>query len=288
MFEKICGVVIVFYHPNYENINNARKLSEYYKVTIVDNSEKDITYSIPKAHIIKLNKNLGIATALNIGINYFIENEYKYVALLDQDSEPDNLLLDSLINYFEKCTDEVCLVAPSYYDRAIDKNAEFILCTEKGIFRQPAIGKNAIEASYVITSGSVLKLSSVSNIGSMDDNLFIDFVDIEWCLRANSLGYKILGLPWLKMSHEIGDDPINIFNRKYVNHSPIRHYYYFRNIFLLMRMSHVHPEWKKWELIKLAPRFLVYACFTKNRMKHISAMLTGICHGLLGRTGKKK
>ncbi|HGX5029567.1 TPA: glycosyltransferase, partial [Escherichia coli] len=216
MYDKVCGIVIVFYHPNDENINSAKKLSESYKVIIVDNSEKDITYSIPKAHIIKLKRNVGIAAALNIGIHFFIKNNYKYAVLLDQDSEPDKSLLSSLINYSENCTDNVCLVAPSYYDRAINKNADFILCTEKGIIRQPAIGKNAIEASYVITSGSLLRLSSISNIGFMDEDLFIDFVDIEWCLRANSLGYKILGLPWLKMSHEIGDKPIKILNKKYV------------------------------------------------------------------------
>ncbi|HCP8899371.1 TPA: glycosyltransferase family 2 protein [Escherichia coli] len=288
MYDKVCGIVIVFYHPNDENINSAKKLSESYKVIIVDNSEKDITYSIPKGHIIKLKRNVGIAAALNIGIHFFIKNNYKYAVLLDQDSEPDKSLLSSLINYSENCTDNVCLVAPSYYDRAINKNADFILCTEKGIIRQPAIGKNAIEASYVITSGSLLRLSSISNIGFMDEDLFIDFVDIEWCLRANSLGYKILGLPWLKMSHEIGDKPIKILNKKYVNHSPIRHYYYFRNIFLLMRMSHIHPQWKKWELIKLLPRFFVYAFFTKNNMKHIVSMLTGVYDGILGRVGKKK
>lgn len=66
MYDKVCGIVIVFYHPNDENINSAKKLSESYKVIIVDNSEKDITYSIPKAHIIKLKRNVGIAAALNI------------------------------------------------------------------------------------------------------------------------------------------------------------------------------------------------------------------------------
>nr|WP_096306183.1 glycosyltransferase [Escherichia coli] len=72
MYDKVCGIVIVFYHPNDENINSAKKLSESYKVIIVDNSEKDITYSIPKAHIIKLKRNVGIAAALNIGIHFFL------------------------------------------------------------------------------------------------------------------------------------------------------------------------------------------------------------------------
>ncbi len=55
-----------------------------------------------------------------------------------------------------------------------------------------------------------------------------------------------------------------------------------------MRMSHIHPQWKKWELIKLLPRFFVYALFTKNNMKHIVSMLTGVYDGILGRVGKKK
>lgn len=288
MESKELGVVIVFYNPTRENVNAAIKLSEKHHLVIVDNSEVNGNYCIPQAKIIFLEGNQGIATALNIGIKDLINDAYKYALLLDQDSEPEDSLILSLLDHIRQSPEKVCLVSPSYYDKAIGKKAEFIICKEKGIERQPAEGNLPISASYVITSGSMLKLSTLKKIGLMKDELFIDFVDIEWCLRARYFGFEILGLPWLTMTHEIGGEPVRIAGRKYVNHSPIRHYYYFRNVFLLLRLKHIHPQWKKYEVLKLLPRFIVYAFFTKNRVNHIKAMVSGIKDGILGCSGKKR
>ncbi|MBD1403461.1 glycosyltransferase family 2 protein [Leclercia adecarboxylata] len=288
MTQNKLGLVVIFYNPTEDNIKTVRAMSNCNDLVIVDNSESPSDYNIEKAHVITLRENLGIASALNIGIKYLIDNGYEYALLLDQDSEPGYELISSLLEYISTSSEDVCLVAPAYYDRAIDKKADFIYCQSKKIVRIPAIGNEAIDASYVITSGSMLRISAIKKIGLMCDNLFIDFVDIEWCLRARALGYHILGLPWLCMSHEIGDVPVKVFNKKYVNHSPIRHYYYFRNVFLLLRMKHIHSQWKKMELLKLAPRFAVYSLFTKNRHKHFLSMLSGIVDGVLGRSGKKR
>jgi rhamnosyltransferase len=38
-------------------------------------------------------------------------------------------------------------------------------------------------------------------VGGMNDSLFIDYVDIEWCLRAKNLGYEILGCYRALMNH---------------------------------------------------------------------------------------
>ncbi|WP_312669893.1 glycosyltransferase family 2 protein [Pseudescherichia sp.] len=288
MDSKELGIVIVFYNPTRENINAAIKLSEKHSLVIVDNSEINGSYHIPRAKIIFLEGNQGIATALNIGIKDLINDAYKYALLLDQDSEPEDFLILSLLDYIRESPEKVCLVSPAYYDKAIERKAEFILCKDNCIERQPAEGNLPISASYVITSGSMLKLSTLEKIGLMKDDLFIDFVDIEWCLRARYFGYEILGLPWLTMTHEIGGEPVRIARKKYVNHSPIRHYYYFRNVFLLLRLKYIHPQWKKHEMLKLLPRFIVYAFFTKNRLNHIKAMITGIKDGVLGYSGKKR
>ncbi|MFB4356459.1 glycosyltransferase family 2 protein [Pantoea sp. BS_4] len=288
MYNKKFGIIIVFYHPEIENVETARRLSEKYDVVIVDNSEKPQNYTLPSATVINLNGNQGIATALNKGLTYLIEKNYEFAFLLDQDSEPEDDLIVSLIEYIESTDEKTCLVSPSYFDNAINKNAEFIVCEKDRIVRQPAVGNEPIQASYVITSGSMIRLSTIQHIGFMLDKLFIDFVDIEWCLRARHAGYQIVGLPWLKMSHEIGGKPVKVLNRTYVNHSPIRHYYYFRNVFHLLRMKHIHSQWKKMEVIKLAPRFLVYAFFTEKPLQHTSHMLKGIWDGICGRSGKKR
>ena len=48
---------------------------------------------------------------------------------------------------------------------------------------------------YVITSGSFIPISIFNDVGFMREELFIDFVDIDWCLRARAKGYEIVSLP---------------------------------------------------------------------------------------------
>ncbi|MFG0729878.1 glycosyltransferase family 2 protein [Photobacterium damselae] len=284
------GIVIVFYNPELEHINNAISLSEKYDLVVVDNSVENYEYNIPLAEVIRLGDNLGIATALNNGINFLINNGYRYSLLLDQDSAPS---LEVINRLFDKAhllmnSGNVAAVSPAYFDKAINKRCSFIKIENNSISRVESTGNEPFEVSYTITSGSILDLSLISKIGLMQDDLFIDFVDIEWCFRATSFGYKIFAVPSVVLEHEIGCEPINIFGRVFVNHSPIRHYYYFRNAILLIRRNDIPKPWKKFELIKIIPRFFVYALFTTNRLEHINMMISGLYDGILARKGKKR
>jgi rhamnosyltransferase len=65
----------------------------------------------------------------------------------------------------------------------------------------------------------------------MRENYFIDYVDTEWCIRAEAMGYKNYVSSKAVMKHAIGD---NILKFKYFNvpvHSPFRRYYRVRNAF---------------------------------------------------------
>lgn len=282
-------LVIVFYKPDSEQVKNAINLSNNYNVIIVDNTPSPTNYNFDSNIVlISLNDNVGIAKALNIGIEYAKSRVYKYCLLLDQDSQPEGSLINSLASFYDNQNDisDIALVAPSYRDKALGVDAPFIQQNSFTMGRIPAVGERAINASYVISSGSLLNLSCYDDIGPMNEMLFIDFVDIEWCLRAHNKGYRVLGLPWLKMEHEIGDKPVRFIGKKYVNHSPIRHYYYFRNVFMLLRMDHVPFQWKVSELLKYLPRYIVYATSTENKIEHIKYMSKGIYHGVLGKFGK--
>lgn len=283
------GIVVIFYKPESIHVENVIKLSVNYNVIVVDNTPSPVDYNFKNdIKLITLNDNVGIAKALNIGIAYAKEQSYQFCLLLDQDSEPKANLIDGLVSYYgeQESINDIALVAPSYYDKALGRDASFIQKNKFTMGGTPATGDVAIEASYVISSGSLLNLFCYGDIGDMNEELFIDFVDIEWCLRAHAKGYKILGLPWLKMEHEIGDKPVKFLGKEYVNHSPIRHYYYFRNAFMLLRLKHVPTQWKISEFLKYIPRYIVYAVSTGNKLEHIKYMTKGVWHGLLGRFGK--
>ncbi|MFX8766500.1 glycosyltransferase family 2 protein, partial [Acinetobacter baumannii] len=47
-----------------------------------------------------------------------------------------------------------------------------------------------LHSTLLISSGSLISVEALKAVGLMRDYYFIDYVDTEWCLRAEYLGYK--------------------------------------------------------------------------------------------------
>ena len=67
----------------------------------------------------------------------------------------------------------------------------------------------------------------------MEEDLFIDWVDLEWCWRAIHMGYFIVGNADVVIEHRLGDRSINLGSRGINLRAPSRHYYITRNAFYL-------------------------------------------------------
>ena len=44
-------------------------------------------------------------------------------------------------------------------------------------------------ADYIISSGTLIHVDAFKAVGLMMEELFIDYVDLEWGLRAKKMGY---------------------------------------------------------------------------------------------------
>ncbi|WP_353497671.1 glycosyltransferase family 2 protein [Vibrio sp. CB1-14] len=295
--------VIVFYQPDDSAINHALWLQAQYQkqgggVVVVDNTtETGDNNQTPTArrfkHSICYGENLGIAKALNDGIDYAKQHGATWCFLFDQDSQPDDEFFHQMRRaraHITRCNEQytkpIAALAPVYFDTNLQRSGRIIQIQGSRLFRRKA--QYHIEwASYTISSGSYLCLSHYSDIGNHDESLFIDFVDIDWGLKANAKGYQINVIPNAKLTHCLGTKPISVMGVNVVNHSPIRHYYYFRNVIHMLRRPYVPSVWKRNELIKLVPRFMIYSLFTNKRHQHIAAMLQGIWHGITNKIGKR-
>jgi rhamnosyltransferase len=120
----------------------------------------------------------------------------------------------------------------------------------------------------------------------MEDALFIDFVDLEWCARARKRGFSVLGVPSITMSHSLGDTPVRLFGRTFAMHSPTRHYYLFRNATaLIFRRPDLPLSWKSSELVKFPFRLVIYALASDRPGEHLKMAFKGMYDGLRGRLG---
>ncbi len=291
--QERAGVVIVFYRPDSGCVARANRLAKVWPCVVVDNTETVSTSEAlgldRRIDYVANGANLGIATALNQGVERLIEAGCTAALLFDQDSEPSSELLVELPRTLaaERMTNHrVALVGPAYEDARLGGVAPFVRFGYLKLQRVQPDGVKPIDVDFLITSGSCVNLETWRDIGPMDDALFIDFVDLEWCVRARAKGYSVLGAPALRLKHELGGEPVKFFGRSYPGHSAVRHYYLFRNAIALIRRSYVPWSWKSTELVKMPVRLAIYALFMQPRMAHLRLSLLGIWHGLSGRSGE--
>lgn len=288
------GAVVVFFHPDVACVERANRLASKMRCVVVDNTPMlrtaDRLGLSESVEYVCNAQNVGIATALNQGVQALIRSGVEIAVLFDQDSEPPDTLLSALpeqVAQANECGEKVALVGPAYDDPRLGGVAPFVRFRHWKLERLAPEGSEPIDVDFLITSGSCINLRYWDDVGPMDDTLFIDFVDLEWCVRAKRKGYRILGVPWIKMSHELGGEPVRILGRPYPMHGPIRHYYLFRNAMALIKRSYMPWSWKTTELLKLPVRLMVYALFPADRSQHVRMALQGLRDGWVGRLGPR-
>jgi rhamnosyltransferase len=286
------GIVVVFYHPDHDCIRRANRFASFGHCVVVDNTETrstaaelgldDCVTYLPNG------ANLGIATAINQGVRRLLELECSRVLIFDQDSEPSTEVLTGLPALLDREISKgrrVALVGPAYDDARLGGTAPFVRFGFPALVRIEPSGSEPIPVDFLISSGSCIDMSAWHDVGPMDDALFIDFVDLEWCVRARLRGYELLGSPTLHLSHSLGGEPVRVLGRAYPSHSPLRHYYLFRNATALILRSYVPWKWKWTEIMKMPFRLVIYGGWLKPRCQHLRMALRGVRDGLIGKLG---
>lgn len=296
---SVCAV-IVSYNPEPCLLSRLITvlLHQVTKVAVVDNgSNIDVRSWVANEFpteanldVILLGDNLGVASAQNAGITWARGSNSNYVIFFDQDSEPANNMVKKLIFVAEKNRDAGCLVAavgPRYIDERQNNPPPFIRVKGLRLERDSCLGQDdMVQVDYLISSGCLIPTSALDAVGGMRDDLFIDYVDIEWGLRARYLGFQSYGACSAFMKHNLGEQPIAFFSKRIPFHSALRHYYHFRNALLLYKEPWVPLNWKIVDGWRLCLKFVFYVIYAHPRRSHLRMMVLGIWHGLKGRSGK--
>lgn len=239
--EKL-SAIIVTYNPDVQILskNLSRIQPQVNQVLIVDNGSENVDRIVAlnnNVHVLKLDSNVGIARALNLGIEYVQKLGYHWVFTLDQDSIlPKNVAQDFLQFITRNDTQNVGILAPRIFDRGWNKE-------------QVDIEKKLVEGDYQIikssiTSGNLVNISAWETVGKFDEALFIDWVDFDFNKRLELGGFNIIQINSVIMNHQIGAAVHPKFlhrillyskNSKFYDHSPIRQYYFFRNKVIYFR-----------------------------------------------------
>lgn len=252
------SIIIVLYKGNLKDY--AFNIDKTINIIVVDNTpNRNLNLTRDNLFYIPLQKNVGIARALNIGFSKAKEFYSKWVLTMDQDSDlPPNMLM-SFLNFLNKCNGRIGLVSPQI-NMFVGENH---------------VANNSIlEIKEALTSGSFIKMDAYDCANGFKDEMFIDAVDFEFCRNIRNKGYKIYRICSVVMQHQLGDSyEVRLFGKHlfYItNHNYIRHYYMQRNSMYLDSLYKVHESF-----LKTLKAILKIIFFERDKYRKLKARYYG-------------
>lgn len=296
------GAVIVLYYPDHIELSllTTRIRSQVAKVIFIDNTpelerarenellvnsvDQDLNY-------LSLADNMGIGYAQNVGIEYAVACGCDHIFFLDQDSEITSTIVSELLDAQDSLIaagENPGVIGPLYlekktgkFNRAIKHSGFFV---KKIIISPDAVLPHS--ADYLISSGSLIRKEVIDEVGLLRADLFIDWVDIEWGLRASRLGFTNFIIPSVRMSHSIGYGIFNFMGKRICLHNDIRNFYIVRNAASLFLDANIDIGWRLNILAKLPLWVIFYSLTSKSKLKAFFRLLLACYRGFSGHLGR--
>lgn len=293
---EVCAV-FVCYHPEFELFRSAVEAmaSQVGMIVIVNNGASAAVEQWLGKHdfvILNYRENVGVAAAHNKGIEWASVHGFSYVILMDQDSVASESMVATLFASTTRLEFEgkkYAAIGPRIVSMKTGESHPIIrlgLLSNTRLY-DDAMNK-AIEVDILISSGMMIPLKVTDAIGCMNEDLFIDNVDNEWCFRAKYKGYELYIEPNAVLKHNLGDSIKKIWllgNLPMILHKPIRLYYMMRNRILLYSMVHTPTIWIVHDIFRVTAKFLIFSLLISPRKNNAIMMLKGIVDGVRGVKG---
>lgn len=288
--KDICAIIITYngIETILQTISHLLKNVSY--IIVVDNHSTDETLKYindlrdNRIVIIENDRNYGIAYALNKGVKYAEERDFSWVLTMDQDSIVSDNMIDEMIKVYSSIPNDrkvriSCLAPRIIYNgekscKSLEKHNEYY------------------ETSAVITSGNLVKISSIKEVGGYEEKLFIDSVDFDFCLKLICKKLIVIVCNNAIMMHSLGQViEKSLFGHKICIHihSNMRKYYISRNHIYIIKKYF----WSNgWFCIKKNVCFFIFflntIIYEKNIKDNVKAIFKGIIDGINGRFGEVK
>jgi len=302
--EEVCAVVVT-HNPGPAVVNTCRSIAgQVSRIIIVDNGSDETTLDVLRkletgegvfTELVLNGANRGVAAALNQGVRRAAALGFPWVLTMDHDSVADPDMVRNLVRCWtgHPERDLVKIVAARYFDLSADIVPRFPVY--KGLwpkFRGFTGQESHVETMDIITSGNLVRTDVFREVGYFNEDLFVDAVDIEFCMRLANAGYKVVVSGAAVMKHRLGNATTgSILGRGIItlNHPPLRRYYIARNrVYTIKKFSGRFPSFGLFFVRELLLDLLRVTLMEGRKMEKLSMMLRGIGDGVKGRMGKMR
>lgn len=290
--KKISAGIVTF-NPEMQRLeeNIDAVIGQVAEVILVDNGSANIEEIEQKwadnlkITFIKNKENRGIAAALNQIMEYSLKKGYIWTLTLDEDSVVPKDMIEKYMDYVDR--ENTAMIVPIICDRVMSE-----IDIKEEINSEYTLVENAI------TSGTLMHNLIWKKVGGFTEELFIDYVDFDYCMKVRLAKYDIVRVNSVKLLHELGNaKEIKLFTflgkickdgsewkrrfselRYTTNHSPKRVYYVTRNQYYYI--NHYRPYFDATKLEKgMRIGWIVKLLFEKDRIKKFKAIRKGIKDG---------
>ncbi|MGY6129495.1 glycosyltransferase family 2 protein (plasmid) [Paraburkholderia strydomiana] len=245
-----------------------------------------------------LQANLGIAAAQNRGLAVAMRVEFDrpghhhYVLFLDHDSIPASQMVEKLVATDVKLRRQnvrVGAVGPVVIDRRTGTHGRFVRAGRLWLTRvHCADNCSELAVDFLISSGTLVRADVFQEVGGMNEGLFIDHVDTDWCLRVSAAKYRLFAVCGAHLTHSLGDEVVKVWLgrwREIFVHSPIRDYYMCRNTLLILKAIQMPLAWRLFLIVRLIGSIVFFGLGMAPRWTRLRRMFQGLLDGVNGRSG---
>lgn len=159
--------------------------------------------------IINNERNLGFAAGVNKGIRFGLYQKADAIMLLNNDTKIEKPLLQILSDSLQK-NKSLGIVAPAlafrkkgklFYDIGGKVNPSFGKTSHTEVVEPPHVKTRNVE--YVSGCCMLIKKEVFQKVGLFDDQFFLYYEDVDFCLRAQKKGFSIAVVPTVSIYHEL-------------------------------------------------------------------------------------
>ncbi len=259
-------------------------------VLIVDNGSSEATRreldklaAFDSISLILNERNEGLAHAYNQAVQWARSKGFGWILTLDHDSEATPGMVDVLLRGYEALDQagirNVAIVAANAFD----------LNSQRHLYDPPREnGGLPLWSEDVISSGSLICLRAFDIVGMFNEDLFIYFVDSDFCRRLTGAGYGVYICQEAVFLHMEGVKKRHKFlwiDRYYDHYRKAARYYITRNTIYLFRHFRLSREDIRCLIERLWVDHVNVILFDDERFGVLWFSLRGLIDGLRGKFG---
>jgi rhamnosyltransferase len=260
-------------------------------ILVVDNGSDETTRrelrgiaTASSATLIFNERNEGVAHAYNQAVQWAQGKGFQWILTLDHDSEATPGMVDKLVEAYATLERQGIRNVGVIGANPFDLNHQHYLLYGPGEENEPPLGDEE-----VISSGSLVPLRVFDEVGLFNEDLFIYYVDTDFCRRVTRSGFRIYVCRTAMLMHREGRKTRHKFlwrHAYYDHYGKAARYYLMRNTIYILRHHPLSLSDIGWIGRRLWKDHLKILVFDEERFATLWYSLRGLIDGLRGKVGR--